>query len=106
MLTRKINGSSNFFLHRINVCKGNYAWPWSCQYSIDEDTVEVSQLICDFKLCRYDSAVLSGVTLMLFACIVWLKLVSYGHSSYDMRAIAKSIEKVQETPLKFFYYYL
>ncbi|CAL1413986.1 unnamed protein product [Linum trigynum] len=40
-----------------------------------------------------DSAFLSGVTLMLFACIVWLKLVSYAHTNYDMRAVAKSFEK-------------
>ncbi|CAI0387907.1 unnamed protein product [Linum tenue] len=40
-----------------------------------------------------DSAFLSGVTLMLFACIVWLKLVSYAHTNYDMRAVAKSVEK-------------
>lgn len=42
---------------------------------------------------RFDSAVLSGVTLMLFACIVWLKLVSYAHTSYDMRVLAKSVDK-------------
>ncbi|KAJ9688095.1 hypothetical protein PVL29_014041 [Vitis rotundifolia] len=42
---------------------------------------------------RCDSAVLSGVTLMLFACIVWLKLVSFAHSNYDMRAVAKLIDK-------------
>ncbi|XP_059633136.1 diacylglycerol O-acyltransferase 1 isoform X2 [Cornus florida] len=42
---------------------------------------------------RFDSAVLSGVTLMLFACIVWLKLVSYAHTNYDMRALAKSLDK-------------
>ncbi|XP_022842852.1 diacylglycerol O-acyltransferase 1-like isoform X1 [Olea europaea var. sylvestris] len=42
---------------------------------------------------RCDSAVLSGVTLMLFACIVWLKLVSYVHASHDMRALAKSLDK-------------
>ncbi|KAF8036214.1 hypothetical protein BT93_C2043 [Corymbia citriodora subsp. variegata] len=42
---------------------------------------------------RCDSAVLSGVTLMLFACIVWLKLVSYAHTNYDMRSLAKSAEK-------------
>ncbi|KAK3438871.1 hypothetical protein EUGRSUZ_C03419 [Eucalyptus grandis] len=42
---------------------------------------------------RCDSAVLSGVTLMLFSCIVWLKLVSYAHTSYDMRSLAKSAEK-------------
>ncbi|CAK7352566.1 unnamed protein product [Dovyalis caffra] len=46
------------------------------------------------NLCRCDSAFLSGVTLMLFACIVWLKLVSYAHTNSDMRAIAKSIDKV------------
>ncbi|CAI0387335.1 unnamed protein product [Linum tenue] len=40
-----------------------------------------------------DSAFLSGVTLMLFACIIWLKLVSYAHTNYDMRAVAKSVEK-------------
>lgn len=79
--------------------------PWSCQYSIDKDTVEVSQFSYDFKLCRYDSAVLSGVTLMLFASIVWLKLVSYAHTSYDMRALAKSIEKVQDIFLKSLYNY-
>lgn len=47
------------------------------------------------KFCRCDSAVQSGVVLMLFACIVWLKLVSYAHTSYDMRAVAKSsLDKV------------
>ncbi|KAG6718365.1 hypothetical protein I3842_04G145900 [Carya illinoinensis] len=46
-----------------------------------------------FVILRCDSAVLSGVTLMLFACIVWLKLVSYVHTNYDLRALAKSIEK-------------
>lgn len=43
---------------------------------------------------RCDSAVLSGVALMLVACIVWLKLVSYAHTNYDMRALTKSLEKV------------
>ncbi|KAJ6698932.1 STEROL O-ACYLTRANSFERASE [Salix purpurea] len=42
---------------------------------------------------RCDSALLSGVTLMLFSCIVWLKLVSYAHTNYDMRAISKSIDR-------------
>ncbi|XP_022863632.1 diacylglycerol O-acyltransferase 1A-like [Olea europaea var. sylvestris] len=42
---------------------------------------------------RCDSAVLSGFTLMLFTCIVWLKLVSYAHTNYDMRALAKSLDK-------------
>ncbi|GFY87864.1 membrane bound O-acyl transferase (MBOAT) family protein [Actinidia rufa] len=41
----------------------------------------------------FDSAVLSGVTLMLFACIVWLKLVSYAHTSSDMRSLAKPLDK-------------
>lgn len=51
-------------------------------------------VINDFNFCRYDSAVLSGVTLMLFACIVWLKLVSYVHTNYDMRMVATSVDKV------------
>ncbi|XP_038711251.1 diacylglycerol O-acyltransferase 1A-like isoform X2 [Tripterygium wilfordii] len=42
---------------------------------------------------RCDYAFMSGATLMLFACIVWLKLVSYAHTNYDMRALAKSVEK-------------
>ncbi|CAI9759064.1 unnamed protein product [Fraxinus pennsylvanica] len=42
---------------------------------------------------RCDSAVLSGVALMLFACIVWLKLVSYAHASHDMRALTKSLDE-------------
>lgn len=41
-------------------------------------------------MCRCDSAVQSGLTLMLFACIVWLKLVSYAHTNYDLRALANS----------------
>ncbi|GKV13974.1 hypothetical protein SLEP1_g24922 [Rubroshorea leprosula] len=43
-----------------------------------------------FVILGCDSAVLSGVILMLFVCIVWLKLVSYAHTNYDMRALAKS----------------
>lgn len=31
---------------------------------------------------------------MFVACVVWLKLVSYAHTNYDMRAIANSAEKV------------
>ncbi|KAF5175245.1 Diacylglycerol o-acyltransferase [Thalictrum thalictroides] len=42
---------------------------------------------------RFDSAVQSGIILMLFACIVWLKLVSYAHTNYDMRARSKSVDK-------------
>ncbi|OMO91705.1 Sterol O-acyltransferase [Corchorus olitorius] len=48
---------------------------------------------------RCDSAFLSGVALMLFACIVWLKLVSYAHTNHDMRALAKSPEKCFGVPL-------
>ncbi|KAG9152356.1 hypothetical protein Leryth_016734 [Lithospermum erythrorhizon] len=44
---------------------------------------------------RCDSAVLSGVILMLFTCIVWLKLVSYAHTNYDMRALANATDKGQ-----------
>ncbi|KAL3825313.1 hypothetical protein ACJIZ3_021342 [Penstemon smallii] len=44
---------------------------------------------------RCDSAVLSGVTLLLFACIVWLKLVSYAHTNYDLRSIGKSVDKLE-----------
>ncbi|XP_030551909.1 diacylglycerol O-acyltransferase 1A isoform X1 [Rhodamnia argentea] len=47
---------------------------------------------------RCDSAVLSGVTLMLFACIVWLKSVSYAHTNYDIRSLAKSVEKGDAVP--------
>nr|AFX71924.1 putative diacylglycerol acyltransferase 1 [Punica granatum] len=46
-----------------------------------------------FVILRCDSAVQSGVALMLFACIVWLKLVSYAHTNYDMRSVAKSLDK-------------
>lgn len=47
-----------------------------------------------FKFHRCDSAFLAGVTLMLFACVVWMKLVSYAHTSYDMRQLAESVDKV------------
>ncbi|CAM8917278.1 unnamed protein product [Rhodiola kirilowii] len=40
-----------------------------------------------------DSVVQSGVVLMLFSCIVWLKLVSYAHTNYDMRALSMSVSK-------------
>ncbi|CAM8936269.1 unnamed protein product [Rhodiola kirilowii] len=42
---------------------------------------------------RCDSAVQSGVILMLFTCITWMKLVSYAHTNYDMRALSKSGSK-------------
>ncbi|PIA64273.1 hypothetical protein AQUCO_00100033v1 [Aquilegia coerulea] len=41
----------------------------------------------------FDSAVQSGIILMLFACIVWLKLVSYAHTNYDIRARSKPVDK-------------
>ncbi|GAV81410.1 MBOAT domain-containing protein, partial [Cephalotus follicularis] len=52
-----------------------------------------------FMILNCDSAVLSGVTLMLFTCIVWLKLVSYAHTNYDMRALAKSADKGDDSSL-------
>ncbi|XP_061374791.1 diacylglycerol O-acyltransferase 1C-like [Gastrolobium bilobum] len=47
---------------------------------------------------RCDSAFVSGVTLMLFTCIVWLKLVSYAHTNYDMRTLTASNEKGETLP--------
>ncbi|XP_057967735.1 diacylglycerol O-acyltransferase 1A [Malania oleifera] len=59
--------------------------------------ITTTAVLCPvFVILRCDSAVLSGVTLMLFACIVWLKLVSYAHTSYDMRALAKSAHKEED----------
>ncbi|KAI3701393.1 hypothetical protein L6452_26429 [Arctium lappa] len=49
-----------------------------------------------FMILRFDSAVLSGVTLMLFACVNWLKLVSFVHTNYDMRLIVNSIGKEEK----------
>ncbi|KAJ4782181.1 O-acyltransferase [Rhynchospora pubera] len=42
---------------------------------------------------KCDSAVLSGFVLMFVACILWMKLVSYAHTNYDIRALSKSIDK-------------
>ncbi|KAH9619151.1 hypothetical protein KSS87_015293 [Heliosperma pusillum] len=53
----------------------------------------ISILYPVFVILRCDSAVLFGVALMLFACTMWLKLVSYAHTNYDMRAIAKTSTK-------------
>nr|ANN46862.1 diacylglycerol O-acyltransferase 1 [Cuphea avigera var. pulcherrima] len=39
---------------------------------------------------RFDCALMSGIGLMLYSCALWLKLVSYAHTSYDMRCEAKS----------------
>ncbi|KAI4379978.1 hypothetical protein MLD38_006213 [Melastoma candidum] len=46
---------------------------------------------------RCDSAVLSGVALMLFTCIVWLKLLSYAHTNCDLRALERKVEKGDDT---------
>ncbi|WOL08183.1 diacylglycerol O-acyltransferase 1-like [Canna indica] len=46
-----------------------------------------------YVILRCDSAVLYGFTLMFFASIVWLKLVSYAHTNYDIRALMKSLDK-------------
>lgn len=43
---------------------------------------------------RCDSAVLSGFVLMFVACILWMKLVSYAHTNYDIRLLSKTIDKV------------
>jgi hypothetical protein len=43
---------------------------------------------------RCDSAALYGFVLMFLASIMWLKLVSYAHTNYDIRVLSKSIEKV------------
>ncbi|KAK9715719.1 hypothetical protein RND81_06G185000 [Saponaria officinalis] len=53
----------------------------------------ISVLYPVFVILRCDSAVLFGVALMLFACTMWLKLVSYAHTNYDMRAITKASAK-------------
>ncbi|KAG1335378.1 diacylglycerol O-acyltransferase 1-2 [Cocos nucifera] len=45
---------------------------------------------------RCDSAVLSSIALMLFASVVWLKLVSYAHTNYDMRTLSRSIDKEED----------
>ncbi|RLN12700.1 diacylglycerol O-acyltransferase 1-like [Panicum miliaceum] len=42
---------------------------------------------------KCDSAVLSGFVLMFLASIMWMKLVSYAHSNYDIRVLSKSTEK-------------
>ncbi|CAH9143706.1 unnamed protein product [Cuscuta epithymum] len=46
-----------------------------------------------------DSAIISGVALMLLTCTVWLKLVSYAHTNYDMRALSKSFHEVESSNL-------
>ncbi|KAH7681981.1 Diacylglycerol O-acyltransferase protein [Dioscorea alata] len=46
-----------------------------------------------YMISRSDSAVLSGLVLMLFTTIVWLKLVSYAHTNYDLRNFPDSDNK-------------
>ncbi|PKA56445.1 Diacylglycerol O-acyltransferase 1 [Apostasia shenzhenica] len=46
-----------------------------------------------FVILRCDSAVLSGLALMFSASIVWLKLVSYAHTNYDLRNLYYSAAK-------------
>nr|UXO98203.1 DGAT1-2 [Orychophragmus violaceus] len=42
---------------------------------------------------RCDSAFLPGFGMMVLTCTVWLKLVSYAHTNYDMRTLANSADK-------------
>ncbi|XP_074591693.1 diacylglycerol O-acyltransferase 1-2-like [Curcuma longa] len=46
-----------------------------------------------FIILRCDSSVLSGFVLMFIASIVWLKLVSYAHTNYDIRMLSQNIHK-------------
>ncbi|KAJ6832399.1 diacylglycerol O-acyltransferase 1 isoform X2 [Iris pallida] len=46
-----------------------------------------------FVILRCDSAVLFGLALMLCASIVWLKLVSYAHTNYDLRTLYNSVDQ-------------
>ncbi|RYR67656.1 hypothetical protein Ahy_A03g014034 isoform B [Arachis hypogaea] len=50
----------------------------------------------NYSIC--DSTFLSGLTLMMVACIIWLKLVSYAHTSHDLRSLSLSIEKGETLP--------
>nr|ABV21945.1 type 1 diaclyglycerol acyltransferase [Vernonia galamensis] len=52
-----------------------------------------------FMILRFDSVVLSGVSLMLCACINWLKLVSFVHTNYDMRSLLNSTDKGEVEPM-------
>ncbi len=44
--------------------------------------------------CRVQSAVLSGLILILIAVTGWMKLVSYAHTNADVRALIKAGMKV------------
>ncbi|PHT55411.1 hypothetical protein CQW23_03897 [Capsicum baccatum] len=54
-------------------------------------------------MCWCDSTFLSGVILMRFACIVGMKLVSYAHTNYDMRQLAKSVDKGEISEINYSY---
>lgn len=54
---------------------------------------------------RFDSAVLSGFVLMFVACILWMKLVSYAHTNYDIRALSKTIDKVVFMDYMLFFFF-
>ncbi|KAL8488111.1 hypothetical protein ACS0TY_024409 [Phlomoides rotata] len=72
--------------------KQNYIPEWAAVFlHVVITTAEI--LFPVVVILRCDSAVLSGVALMQFACIVWLKLVSYAHTMYDLRVLAKSLDK-------------
>ena len=45
--------------------------------------------------CRVQSAILSGLTLILIAVTGWMKLVSYAHTNADVRALIKADDKVE-----------
>ncbi|KAK6941359.1 Membrane bound O-acyl transferase, MBOAT [Dillenia turbinata] len=77
-------------------------WPLLMCWEIERDVVVLLHFIITtveivypvYVILRLDSpAVLSGVNLMLCACTVWMKLVSYAHTNYDMRAVARAAEK-------------
>lgn len=38
---------------------------------------------------------------MILDCILWLKLVSYAHTNYDIRALSKTVDKVIQPILLF-----
>lgn len=46
---------------------------------------------CD---CRVQSALLFGFVLILLSITTWMKLVSYAHTNYDIRALKKDGLKV------------
>lgn len=55
----------------------------------------VSILYPVYVIMRVQPALLSGIILMLFSITYWMKLVSYAHTNYDLRALGA--EKCLET---------